>query len=529
VTTTYTRNFTQETYPPRGLGLIYYKKKSGVYPELGIDPTYGLYMYDNYGAQNIHVVWMFLHHRHRKQGYTASGRFRFNVSSVSDEAQFGFAVGALSDQTKMYVVYYSLKNHEIRVEERDFVNDTTNILASQGSYSAQNQTEYIFEVTVTYDEATGTITVDAALKDTAGTVLISLTGVSTAALPIFGIYLASGWSQTGYVYCKEVTVTYDGDPDTSLPELAGLLFPDLMIFDWVGCPNLVFWQSATGSWYPYNPDDGYTYVVVRLHGEESNTGDRIDMYKIVGDPRDPTNWQFVKTVFSRNQLGWELLEEFNLLVKNDGTYIAFAAGGSGLYAIYRLISTDGGATWTVDKKIFSEKDKNNSIWVEHNGIIYMAHGDDQNIYFHKSTDLGITWTLLGQVAGRKASICKVSEGKYYVAIGEVLSTDNANYFRMKTTLYETADFSALTKVRDLVVAVDDYPWTVYAMGFIYTCMVMYGVNIIMLGETGLQDRDVDDGFVDQRQRHLAALIDPVGEVAAERIIKITTVLKKRVS
>jgi len=519
--TQYTRNFTQESYPPKGIGLLYLRARSGQSHELGIDPTNGLYFRDmDTEGMGFDLAFIPMFYRHKKQGFTASVNFIPNMDDPTKDHGFGIVIGATNDQKKVYLARYTKGAGTLQIRERDFPSEVWNTLAeSTSTYDITNATEYVFEVTVTYDEATGTLTVSAYLKDTSGTTLLSLENVQiTGALPLFGIYVATGGLATGYIYCKSYTVTYDGDPDTTMPDLRPILDPDQLTYDWVGFPSIVWWEDSEGKWSYRNPSDGYIYVTVRLHGEASGTGDRIDMYRIKGDPRDPNNWEFVKTVFERSPLGWTYLEEFNLLVRNDGTYIAFVAGGSS-WGIHRLTSTDGGSTWTDEGVKFSDS-KYNHIWVDPDGTIYLAYSPvpTAEVRFVKSTDLGQTWTQLGTLSGyRDPSLFKVGS-KFYIMATVVINTDNANYKQHRLDLFETTDFQTITQVKTIVNPDSEAPYTAFHDGFFYTEFIEYNNNLYAMGEVYIVDRDLDDDFNDQTQRHLAILYDPVIEIASHFVI-----------
>ena len=512
-TTTYTRDFTTETYPPLGLGLLWLGKETGKYPQFGIDAN-GLYLNDQDAAATFGVAFIPLTYRHRKQGYTAQATFMLNVTDTTKDALFGILVGSTSDQSKVYLVQYSLVAQQLKITERDYGAGTwTDLATSSTTYAVSNNVDYVVKVTITYDDATQTLTVSATLEDTSGTVLLDVPATSiTGAYPAFGLRLGSGYAQTGYVYVKGYTITYDGAPDTTLPELQPLLDPDLNTFDWVGAPMLVWWEDANGQWSPYNPTDGLLYVVVRQHGEASNVGDRIDMYKINGDPRDPASYVFVKTVFDRSQLGWSYLEEFNLLVKNDGTYIALVAGGTTGYAIHRLVSTDGGTTWT-DEGV-KINGKHNHIYVESDGTIIIAWWDlaSTQVNFSKSTDLGVTFTQLGALTGYKNASLHKNGDKYLVLANVISATDNTYYIQHLTDLFETADFNTFTKLQTVAQGQSDAPLTGYHDGFFYTEILPYNGYLYAIGETAIVDHDPDDDLNDQEQRHLVALVSALAEI-----------------
>lgn len=508
--TTYTEDFTVKTYPLVGYGIFYIDKSSGFYPNFGID-TNGLYVEDLSTTEYSVVAFVPLVRRHRKQGYTATVTFMPSPNDATRDYAYGIVVGSTSVQDKVYTIEYTNIDTSLKIRERDITTGTVTDLSSvQLSATPAVNTDYIIEASIVFDSTTTIVTVSATLKDVNGNVLAQLQNVQIQNVyPAFAVLAGLGGGQTGRIYIKNYTITYDGDVDITMPDLTAIMSPDFMSYDWVGAPMLVFWQGNDGQWYSYNPSDGCIYVAVRWHGEVSGTGDKIDMYKICGDPRNPASWQYVKTILTRDQLGWNLLEECNLLVRNDGTYIAFVAGGITNYAVHRLTSTDGGTTWTDEGVIINGK--HNKIWVEPDGTIYMTWWDMTNTIVHisKSTDLGVTWVEIGQLQNYQLATIFKLNNKFYLLASVTGNTNNLTYIEHKLDLYETVDFTNFTFVKNIYNAFTDAVFTVYRNMGGYSEAINYNGSIIVIFEGTWVDRDIDDDFNDQIERHIMVLNDPV--------------------
>ena len=291
---------------PLGYAFIYRVKNESV--ELGSDDV-GFYISKSGTNGNV-AGFLPRALPHKQQSYTASMKFRFNVDMSAGNVGAGIVVGGNTDANKFVMVRYIKANDRMQLTEWDYEAGSTSVITeSTETFTPESDTDYILEVTVT--PSNGGIAVDAALKNTAGDTLLSLSGSASGHYPIFGLYWEFGTAQTGKIYFVEATINFTEEPNVY--KISVVKSPDMNIYDYAGCPRLVFFEHPDGTWKPYHPVDGYPRVVLRWHDEAGNAGKKIMMYKIVGDPRDPANWVGEGQVFDRDQLGWDSVEEFCLL------------------------------------------------------------------------------------------------------------------------------------------------------------------------------------------------------------------------
>ncbi len=507
VTYTYTYEFTE--YPPPSWALVYSVWGSYTdYPtSMGVSPD-GLYVED--GSTSIDVRLVFTYALpHANQSYTAEVWFKPNVTDVSKDFKVTIAVGGDQTATKMYVAGYASLDATLKVWYYDYPNSAVNTVATgTGTYTLSNNQWYRLWVNVTWTGSGITVTVE--LRNATGTTLLNLAGVELSGVyPIVGVGIWMGSGQVGKIYVKNATITFSGEPN--LPEMKPILDPDYLTYDWVGAPSRVFFQHSDGKFYPY-AENGTVYVTVRWHGESSGTGDKIDLYKIVGDPRERGNWHLVKTIVTRSQLGWSRLEECNLIILNNGTWVAFVTGGS-TWAVHRFVSNDGGSTWTDEGAIINGKE--NHIWVEENGTIFMSwwNMSAPGVHISRSDDLGKTWNEISQLPDyRMASILKYN-GVYYILASKVVESDSANYVRWRVDLYKSVDMRNFDFDRTVLVPYPETPFTLYMNGMKYQEVLLYRTKtadyIIMVGEQFVVDHDANDDFNDQTQKHLVAVAEPI--------------------
>ena len=272
---------------------------------------------------------------------------------------------------------------------------------------------------------------------------------------------------------------------------------------------LVWHQHSDGKFYPYT-EDGAIEVCVRLHGEASDTGDEIWLYRITGDPRDKANWSKVGVVFKRADLGWSVLEEFNLIKYNDGTWIAFAAGGSS-WQIHRLRSTDGGATWEDLGVLFDGK--MNHIYVEEDGTIIMIWKPSGVDYLQisRSTDQGATWEDISQISGWGNGCIHKYNGKYVLYTSKVYETDDKYYKHHKGARWESTDLINWELVESDIF-MPQLHRTIYHNGFYYCEWLPWDGKLWLVGEGSVIDLDpTETNITDQAQRHTCVAYDPIYE------------------
>ncbi|NOZ31437.1 MAG: exo-alpha-sialidase, partial [Crenarchaeota archaeon] len=248
------------------------------------------------------------------------------------------------------------------------------------------------------------------------------------------------------------------------------------------------------------------------HGEAEDTGRVIELWKACGDPRDPANWQYVQDVVSLSQLGWSLMEESNLVVLKDGTWVLFLAGGTTQFDIYRLTSTDQGVTWSTPQLLFSGH-KYNKLYIDSDGAFYMTHAvtaSPSSVVVSKSTDLGQTWTDIASVPlPAQLPIVKRVGNEWYALRTKRTASDNINYSDHVLELYKlSADFSSYTLIKTFATGIATAPQRPWRNGFFYVDGLEYNGELVIVGETMIVDYDPDDGFMDQTQRHLSVLTYP---------------------
>jgi len=489
---------------PLYYALVYWKKD--VKPTLGGDDI-GYYVEKTSAAATL-TGFFNRALPHKLQSYTASVTFRLSVSDTSLTTNVGIVVGGNEAANKILAVSYTLDTGKLRIRSFDYeAGSSTTEAESTETYYASNDTDYVLEVTVTYDGTN--LSVDVALKDTVGTTLLTLSGTFTGYYPIFGLHWGLGYSQTGRIYFRNATINFTENPNVY--DMRVIKSPDINVYDWVGCPRLVFFEHPDGRWRPYHPD-GYPRVVLRWHDESGNAGKNLMMYKIVGDPRDPSNWVGEGQVFDRDQLGWGSFEEFCLLWRKDDTWIALVGGSeSGPWNIYKLTSDDLGVTWNVEKILKSDH-KRISIWVDEGGLIHALYNTypPGDVKYGQSLDLGDTLNDVRTYSGYRGGAIYYVGDKYLLALEKMATTDNEYYFRCGLDLFETIDFNTLTPVAsDVFPPVTELPFTLYMNGGMYPALLRYNNSIFLAAEVFPVDHDPNDGFTDQLQRHLAVLYDPV--------------------
>ena len=503
-------NVTFESWPPLGWSVVYAHTTSlsYTYLDFGVG-AYGLYVNDTSNTE-AYKICITRSYPFANTSYTAEGWFRPYVDDITKDFTMGFTIGGTSNASKIYFTGYRGSTNQLEVRVRDFTGDTITTLASSAStYAIQNDTWYIVNTTVTW---TGSgIEVDVYLKNSTGNTLLTLENVAlNDVFPIFGLALWIGSGQTGSLFCKNVTVTYFGSKN--VPELVPIIDPDMETYDWVGAPMKVFYEHSDGNFYPYD-EDGDIHITVRWHGESSGTGDATEMFKINGDPRDG-NWTSEGIICTRSQLGWSYYEEFNLIILNNGTWIGFAAGGTTAWYIHRLVSNDQGSTWTDKGTLFGIQAKENHIWVDQNGTIYMTCreiGSGDLVRIYKSNDLGVTWELVSTWSGYyKAALYKYGGVFYVLATNRTLSADpNNNYRNFVTDLYTSTNLVDFTFVKNVFQRREDLPFTLYQNGFTYANIILYNQYLLVVAEGNLIDHDPNDDINDQTQRHVIVMYDPV--------------------
>ncbi len=499
-TTSYNFDFTAEK--PHGVGVIFVISR--IPADIGWQVGEGLYITDK-NSSKYNVMYTFAL-PHTGQSYTADYVFECEVADTGATFAFTAAIASTNTADKLYFV--AVKTSGLEVECRNFTNALTYTLASTGNaIMLQNNVEYRLYVEVTY--GAGVVSVYATLYDASDTALDSISTSISDAYPICGAGASFGATQTGTIYIKSATISFTGEPNVLT--LKGLLDPYIDYdtdYDWIGAPMRVWYQHSDGKFYPYD-ESNVSHVVFRVHGEASGTGDRADMYKIVGDPRNPSSYVFEKTVFERAAVGWDLFEEFNLIILNNGTWIAFAAGGAE-YSLHRLISNDGGLTWVVQGTILSGK--LNHLWIEEDGTLIMCKAElsVDTIQVMKSTDLGKTWTQIASIDGyRCGSIYKVGD-TYYLVASHVATTDSNNYAWHEAAIYTSTDLLQWDYQYTLCESVEELSFTLYQGAIGYPELIYYNNAVYLLSEWSLVDHHEADVFNDQKQRHVAAL----GEVFA---------------
>jgi len=511
---TYTFEFTK--YPPLGWALVYTWAPATSYPaSIGIDAE-GLYVEDDSTTEDIQTIFTWAL-PHVNQSYIAEAWFKPSLSDITKDFSMRIIIGGTSNASMLFMAYYHRISATLKI---GYYNTTglseTTVAETPTTYTVSNNTWYRIRVNVTW---TGNgMVVSTELRDSAGSQLLSLSNVELQDVyPVFGIGVHEGGGQTGRIYVKNATVTFYGEPNVR--KIQPLLDPDYLTYDWVGAPFRVFFQHSDGKFYPY-AENRTLYVTLRWHGEGSGTGDKIDLYKVVGDPRNPNNWIFVKTIINRTDLGWDLMEECNLIILNNGTWIGFVAGGT-TYAVHKLISNDGGNTWTDKGTVINGK--HNHIWINTNGTIFMAWWDQTNTTVHisKSNDLGNTWTKISQINGYSlASIYRYGD-KYYVLAQKITETDNANYKRSELALFTSTDMVNFQFERIVYRGYDELPFSLYMNGLGCHELILYSTikedYLLVIGEWFVVDHDANDDFNDQNQRHLGILVDPI-EVFTKAII-----------
>jgi len=490
---------------PLGYALVYWVKNESV--EFGSDDI-GYYVSKSGTAGNV-TGFLSRALPHKLQSYTASMKFRFSVSDITLNVVAGIVVGGNSAANKFVAVKFLAHTGELAIDEYDYVaGSTSNIAKTTETYTPSNNTDYILEVTVT--PTNGGISIDAALKNTAGDTLLSLSGSASGHNPIFGLFWSFGLSQTGKIYFIEATINFTEEPNVY--EVNVVMSPDMNIYDYAGCPRLVFFEHPDGRWRPYHPVDGYPRVCLRWHDEAGDAGKKIMMYKIVGDPRDPANWVGEGQVFDRAQLGWASVEEFCLLWRKDDTWIALAGGLKGdTWSIYRLTSSDRGVTWTEDK-VLASGHKHINIWVDEGGLIHALYNTTPvgDVKYGQSLDLGETLSEVRTFSGYSHGSIYYAGDKYIVALHTPVESDGAYYSRAHYDIFETIDFNTLTKIAENIFQpIPELPFTLYMNGGGYSALLRYNNSIFLVAEMSVIDHDPDDTFQDQKQRHTAVYHDPV--------------------
>jgi len=496
---------------PLGYALVYRTKGESV--EFGSDDV-GYYISKSGTAGGVSGI-LSRALPHKQQSYTASVKFRFSVTDITLNAAAGVVVGGNTAANKFVAVKFSTVDKTLKLAEWDYeAGSSTTLAETTETYTPSNNTDYILEVTVT--PSNGGITVDAALKDTTGNTLLSLSGSASGHNPIFGLSWVFGLSQTGKIYFVEATINFTEEPNVY--KVSVVKSPDMNIYDYAGCPRLVFFEHPDGSWKPYHPVDGYPRVVLRWHDEAGDAGKKIMMYKIVGDPRDPASWVGEGQVFDRDQLGWESVEEFCLLWRKNDTWIALAGGlKGGTWSIYRLISDDLGVTWTEDK-VLKSGHKHINIWVDEGGLIHALYNTTppSDIIYGQSLDLGETLNDIRTFSGYSHGSIYCAGDKYIVALHTPVESDGAYYSRAHYDIFETIDFNTLTKIAENIFQpIQELPFTLYMNGGGYSALLRYNNSIFLAAEMSVIDHDPDDTFQDQKQRHTAVYQDPVAEYVAK--------------
>ncbi|NOZ31438.1 MAG: hypothetical protein GXO68_05800, partial [Crenarchaeota archaeon] len=193
--TRYTRDFTVETWPPRGIYVKYLNKGAGYYPSFGCDVN-GCYMDDTSTTYAVGVVFQPVF-PHVEQGYTASVVFNPQLASVTLDYSFGVAFGGT--ESTIVFVEYSNGASALRIVEKDIPGGVSTVLASVTVTAISLNQDYTFEVDVTYDSASVVVTVTATLKDSTGSIVGTITG-SYSGYPLFGMTMGSGAGQSGRIY-----------------------------------------------------------------------------------------------------------------------------------------------------------------------------------------------------------------------------------------------------------------------------------------------------------------------------------------
>lgn len=274
--------------------------------------------------------------------------FKFNVGdqTAGHFAGVMFAVGLESNGSNAYMYVAGVDNDSatkkfrilrLQLSDRTF----TELASTPITNQIPNGQE--FSIHVEFDPQSGSVT--AVLDDGAGN-QYQLTATVQNASPLFGIWHNLGLNQTGSICALRYNVSFSGEPNVL--GVTAVFGPDYNDnFDWFGVVGHVWWERDDGAFDIVNPQDGCQYVIARDHEEVNpnaeETGVNYHMLRICGDPRDKNNWHHVRRVMSRDQLNAHWMEEFELFVFRDGTWL-----GVGTIEQHSrvVVSTDQGQTWT---------------------------------------------------------------------------------------------------------------------------------------------------------------------------------------
>jgi len=167
------------------------------------------------------------------------------VADVSkDHSIFGlFAV----DKSNKYILYYVVarigsgsNDCFIAVKKKDMESGTITDIASTSIACVGSAGIYKLKIVVKeYDPSTYTMVVDIYLLDESDNELGSITDLTlNDVVPSWGFGSYTGGGQTGGIYLKSLTITVEGDPN--IIDKWQLLAPDWNVYDWVGCPHIVY-------------------------------------------------------------------------------------------------------------------------------------------------------------------------------------------------------------------------------------------------------------------------------------------------
>ena len=315
------------------------KKQAGWYPrsELGQDGLCTSQVDTTKGGHAVYVPAL----PHKGQDFSATVSFKFNVTDQTVGHFAGVLVAVASDASALYVVGVdndsaTLKFRLLRLNLSD---RTFTEIASTPIQQIPNNQEFTIHV----EYQNGSIT--AVLSD--GTNQYQLTGTIQGAVPLFGIWHNMSPNQGGSVCTTRYTVSFNGQPNVT--PIVAAFGPDYNDnYDWFGNVGHVWWERDDGVFDLINPNDGCQYFTVRDHEEVNpnaeETGVNVHLVRVCGDPRDPNNWEYVRRIFSRDQVNAHWLEEFELYVFRDGTWLAIGTVESFARV---LVSNDQGQTWNV--------------------------------------------------------------------------------------------------------------------------------------------------------------------------------------
>jgi glutaredoxin len=207
-------------------------------------------------------------------------------------------------------------------------------------------------------------------------------------------------NSSGYSYSPAIAVNgqniYVVWHDTT-PENAEIYFKksDDGGTTWTGNKRLT--NNAGSSWYPAVAVDGSNIYVVWSDYTPGNA----EIYFKKSDDGG-TTWTGNKRLTNNTGDSWHPA----IAVNGSNIYVVWHDFTPADYEIYFKKSDDRGATWTTTKNLSNSSDFSNSPAIAVNGQnIYVVWDDitpgNDEIYFKKSTDEGVTWTSKKRLTNNK--------------------------------------------------------------------------------------------------------------------------------